>query len=204
MKPLAKKLYCKETESFKVLSKEETSQYYSKRGQMKHGKISCVVFKKKGDPNTYLQPLAWHAFFRKKGIDNINARLNNEKVIEIYQKGMIEKSKTVKELANQFGVSRQCIQSVLKHRNWREVIFPHFYPKQNIPKVIQATNSSRGTKISAGIARFIARDNILHKIPIKSLAKKYFLSECSIRRIVTGKAWKEATKDLLPEVQVWT
>jgi len=196
-------IYCAETKSTRKLSLDEAKDYIHNGGTSNRGMTRCAVFKKKNDGNTYLQPWAWLSFLRKKGTENISAKLDDAKALEIFKRSTKPQGDqdTVAALAAEFDVNVSTIRDIQHLRRWRHVIMPSLKPKALT--VLAAKNNAKGTKISPGIARFIVRDNLLHKISVASLAVKYNLSKSSIRKIVAGKAWKEATKEILKDVSKW-
>ncbi len=205
MYPVAKRILCLETKSYSYLTGPQAREFYHTGRTLNQGRIACAVFKKKNDNKTYLQPWAWLSFLRKKGTENINAKLDDAKALDIYNRTTNPKGDqdSTAALCTEYGVGRHAVLDIKNLRSWRHVTVPSLKPKA--AAVIAAKNTAkRGTKISEGIARFIVRDNVLHKISVKALAVKYNLSTRSIQRIVSGKAWKTATQAVLKEVGKWT
>ena len=205
MYPVAKRIMCLETKTFSYLTHAEAKQYYHVGKTLNQGNVACAVFKKKGDASkTYVQPWAWLSFLRRPGAENISAKLDDAKALDIFNRSNNPKGDqdSVQALATEHGVATCTIRDIQKMRSWRHVTVPSLKPKA--AAVIAAKNvAKKGTKISEGIAKFIVRDNVLHKIPVKVLATKYNLSKRSIQRIVSGKAWKTVTPAVLKEVGKW-
>ncbi len=207
MYPKPSRIYCIESRTSQFLTLDQAKKFYHNGNTFTKGRIACAVFKKSGDTKTYIQPWAWLSFLRVPGEKNVSAKLTDAGAADIFLRSRNPKSNadSVKELAAEYGVSIYTIRSIKNMTSWRHVTVPIVNPPKNKPApVVSATNTAgKGTKISGSIAKFIARDNILHKIPVKKLAEKYNLSKSSIRRIVSGKAWKDHTQEILKELNKW-
>lgn len=175
---------------------------------VKVNSISCAVFDLNGEK--FAQPWMWCKPF-KKGEKHINAKLTNKDVIAICKEGYTTNI-SVADLAKKYDISEGHCYSLLNGLSWRhitynlirELVFGKVINKK-VERVISASNKDKkkNTKISASIAKFIVRDHLVNKVSLNKLCEKYYLSKSSIRRIITGKAWKQVTVDAIKEFQVF-
>ena len=205
------KVFCKETKSYLI---QDDYKKFKITGQTeKMGNISCAVLKREGDNKTYLKPWDMIKRLNQPGQLNIGAKLNNEKVRAIvkaaYTKGCDEV--TFKELAEEHGVTTKTISSIVHGHAWRHITRPLIVQlirgnKEVVDSCISASNKlqRKTNKLNGSIAKFMVRDHLINKVPIKSLAAKYCISESSARRVVTGKAWREYTLPMIADCFKWT
>lgn len=204
------KLFCASTNTF---IEDEFSKYKLTGATEKMNSVRCAVFIGE-DGQKYLKP--WDSFVhvRKFGEANKFAKLTTLEVKEIIKTFYFDKDVTMKFLGDKYGVTARTISGLVKGTGWRHItrkLIRQIRDGEDInkpvvqAKVVQASNTrrKRNTKISAPIAKFIVRDHFVNKIKPESLAEKYCLSDSSIKRILSGKAWKEVTIPAIAEYKVW-
>jgi DNA-binding Xre family transcriptional regulator len=152
-----------------------------------------VIFKNRSSGSEIMQSVKAIKYVRcKSGEENINSKLSNVQRIQIFEKA--NTGSKIKDLAQEFGVSRQTISGLKSGQVSAKIINNHInnvsIGKANPVKI--ATNSGKSntkTKLSPSIAQFIRNDSKTHKIKTKDLAKKYCVSTRTIQRIVAGKMY---------------
>lgn len=207
MNPVPGKILSAETNSHIEVSSETASNYNYTGKTEKVGSIRCAVFKDANGKQYYQPWNDWRLY--KRGENNISAKLTTRQVRNMVKAYHVSK-KTVEELAKHYSIEERTVISIVSGQSWKHVTVGLIqqYKVGNvnvIEKAIVVTNSpKRKTKISAAIAKFIVRDYYLNNIKINVLTTKYCLSKSSIRRVLSGKAWKETTIPAIQEYKQWT
>lgn len=207
------KIFCEKSKQYI----DQDNMKYSFTGQTrKVNNVRCAVLKQEGTNNIYLKP--WDHFnflVKKKGEENMYAKLNNQKVRtmikDFYTHSYDEESfkEKITNYALEYKVAERTILSVINGDSWRHVTVNLIKQLESgncnvIDNVIQAANKTKGkNKLSPNLAKFIVRDHILNKISIKQLSTKFLVSETSVRRVVTGKSFKEVTIPAIVELSNW-
>jgi plasmid maintenance system antidote protein VapI len=195
MNPKATTIYNPDNKSYVSLSEDQVKDYSYTGQTEKVGSVRCAVFTKDG--KKYYQPWDKLSFLRRRGENNISAK-NQSDV-------------TYNSLAEKYGVKPERISDIVNGRAWRHVTVGLIAQlragnKEVLDSCVSASNKQprkKNIKLNASLAKFIVRDHLLNKISIQDLANKFNLSESSVRRIVTGKAWKEATIPAIAEFSKW-
>lgn len=210
------KVYCVETNSY--IDQNNILDFNVTGETRKLGSVRCAVLRKDGDSNTYLKPWDQIVFLRQRGEKNISSKLNNTTVRNIIKAAYSPtKHTTFVSLAKRYGVTPDTIANIVYGRAWTHITlklidqlrsglsFEQIEAKrqQMLASVITASNDQKTKKLSPSLAKFMVRDHYINKIPVKKLASKYLVSESSVRRVVTGKAWAETTAPAIAEFSKW-
>jgi Mor family transcriptional regulator len=124
----------------------------------------------------------------KPGEDNISAKLSNAQGIEIFTRA--NNGESSKDLAKEYNVSVKYVNDIKAIRTRISITLDHMNNVQSVKpaNVIQA-KANKGKKLSESLAKFIRKDSE-NKIPVKSLAKKYCVTERTIQRILKGQMYQ--------------
>lgn len=205
------RVYCVETGRYQ--NQENVQDYKITGATQRLGSIRCAVLRKEGDSRTYLKPWDQISNLRVPGEGNISAKLTTRQVRAIVKEAYTKTrdETTFKELGEKYGVTASHISDIVHGRSWRHVTVGLIQQLQNgnvevLDSVVSASNDMKRktTKLNGSIAKFMVRDHYLNKIPVKKLAEKYLVSESAARRVVTGKAWHEATVPAIAEYSKWS
>jgi plasmid maintenance system antidote protein VapI len=211
MNPKATTIYNPDNKSYVSLSEDQVKDYSYTGQTEKVGSVRCAVFTKDG--KKYYQPWDKLSFLRRRGENNISAKLTTAQVRAIVKEAYTKNQSdvTYNSLAEKYGVKPERISDIVNGRAWRHVTVGLIAQlragnKEVLDSCVSASNKQprkKNIKLNASLAKFIVRDHLLNKISIQDLANKFNLSESSVRRIVTGKAWKEATIPAIAEFSKW-
>lgn len=205
------RVYCVETKRFQ--NQDNVKEYNVTGETQRLGSVRCAVLKREGDSQTYLKPWDQIANLRVPGEGNIGAKLTTRQVRAIVKAAYTKTvdDTTFKEIGEKYGVTAGTISDIVHGRSWRHVTVGLIEQLKNgnqevLDSVISASNDRKRktTKLNGSMAKFMVRDHYLNKIPVKTLAKKYLISETSARRVVTGKVWQAATIPAIAEYSKWT
>ena len=204
------KVYCVEDKQY--INQVDVKKFKITGKTEKFGSVRCAVLKVDGDNNTYLKPWEQIVNFHQPGEKNVSAKLTTKQVREIVKEVYTKThdETTFVALAKRYNVSPATISNIAHGRAWRHVTRGLIYQlvhhnKEVLESCISASNEMKRktTKLSPSLAKFIVRDHFLNKISRKKLADKYLMSEAAIRKVVTGKAWKETTIPAIKEFSNW-
>jgi hypothetical protein len=115
----------------------------------------------------------------------------------------------VESYALEYKVATGTILSVINGSSWRHVTVNlvkqlELGNSQVLDNVVAAANKTKGrNKLSPNLAKFMVRDHLVNKIAIKQLSAKFLVSETQVRRVVTGKAFKEVTIPAIAALSSW-
>jgi hypothetical protein len=205
------RVYCVETGRYQ--NQDNIHDYKITGATQQVGSVRCAVLKRDGDNRTYLKPWDQVSFLRRPGEQNIAAKLTTRQVRAIVKEAYTktQDETTFKAMGEKYGVTANTISDIVHGKSWRHVTVGLIEQLKNgnkevLESVVSASNDMKrkSTKLNASIAKFMVRDHLLNKIPVKKLAEKYLVSESAARRVVTGKAWQAATVPALAEYSKWT
>jgi len=174
--------------------------------------VRCAELKVANDSRTYLAAWSNFSFLRKHGEKNISAKLTASQVKQIVKEAYLKPHSevTFKSLAEKYNVSSSTIADIANGRSWRTVTATLIERLKNGEPIdgatcISASNDMKrkSTKLNPSMAKFIVRDHFVNNVPVKSLAKKFLMSERAIRRVITGVAWKAVTVPAIAEYSNW-
>jgi len=204
------KVFCIETNSFH--EQKNIYDYKITGDSIKKDGISCAVLKKHGDNKTYIKPWDQISFIRRPGENNISAKLKTYQVRQIVKECFTKTHDevTFRMLAEKYGVTADTISDIANGRSWRHVTVPLIaqFKRGNMEVVDSCISASvdmkrKATKLNPSMAKFIIRDHYVNNISRQALAKKFLVSETTIRRVLTGKVWKDVTVPAIAEFSKW-
>lgn len=210
MNPKPGQIYNVSTGEWEAISSADTSNFKFTHKTIKLGNERCAEFENNGI--TYLQSWEKLSFLRKRGSQNINAKLTESKLknalIDIFVNGAF-----VDEVAEKLGITLSHLKNIIQgHRSWTWLTKPFLTKLAEDPSIVVKemksvveTNSQAKTqknnKLNSGLVKFIVRDHFIHGLKTKDLSNKYHVSVRQIQRILSGKAWKSQV--LIDEYKNW-
>ena len=211
MNPKAGKIFCDDTKRYRKIDDEATKNYEYTGNTRKVGSVRCAEFKCGNE--TFFQPWSSDANLRKKGEQNVSSKLNTRQVRAIvraffFKDKDITQISLARKFAEKYDVTPETIIEIAKGRAWKHVTIGYLVQLRAgndvVENCVAATNKpKKAHKLSGSIAKFIVRDYMIHKLPVKVLAKKFCVSERSIQRILKGEAWREYTVPAIAEFSKW-
>lgn len=207
-------VFCLSTNRFRF---QENIKDYKITGKtyIKDG-VRCAILKKDGDNNIYIKPWSQVSFVRKPGEANAQHKLTDKIVTEIIIKYFdVPKEKiNISNIAKEYNVSSTTMAAVLHGTSWKHISRPLLNKlrgietssnEEQVSVCVKADNKTKNksAKVSEGLSKFIVRDYYVNGVPLKSLAKKFLISESATRRIITGKSWKSVTVPAIEEFSKW-
>jgi len=142
---------------------------------------------------THIQgPISTRSREEMKGEGNPNAKLEKAKVIQIREKHY--KGVQIKELANEFGVSRDAIYRIVTGRTWTCTGGPISIQHTRGPISTRSREEMKGegnpnAKLTETAVVQI-REKYRAGVPVSVLADEFGVTQNAIRNIVKGRTWK--------------